>query len=112
MVMFTIQNMMKHIEYQRVVFKEVVNVNKTKLSQIIRIIYFPGENLLSIVKAIADSPYLARPSTFKKDTLVFFDVYGFFMITYPSSFGLVLNCVACAIVLFGVISKTIIGQGQ
>ncbi|CAD5115939.1 DgyrCDS4869 [Dimorphilus gyrociliatus] len=71
-----------------------------------------GENLLAIVKAIANSRYLAKPSAFKKDSLVFFDVYGFFMITYPSSFGLVLNCAACAIVIFGVISKIILNQDK
>ncbi|CAD5118548.1 DgyrCDS7236 [Dimorphilus gyrociliatus] len=64
-----------------------------------------GENLLAVVKAIANSSYLSKPSEFKKDPFVFFDFYGYFMIVYPSSYGLVLNCTACAIVLLEVINR-------
>ena len=75
------------------------------------IIYFyclSGENLLALVRSIADSPLLSDPGEYKHGKLVFFDVLGAKMVIYPHNVGTLINLIIVAAVLVG-IGKKVIG---
>ena len=47
-----------------------------------------GENVLAVVKAILNSPYLEQPATFDEaNKWVFYDVVGLFTVYYPIAVG-------------------------
>jgi len=53
-----------------------------------------GDNLLAIVRALADSPYLTHPGEYRHGKLVYFDVVGHFMVVYTERVGFIVN-IAC-----------------
>ncbi|KAL5486377.1 hypothetical protein EMCRGX_G018844 [Ephydatia muelleri] len=50
-----------------------------------------GDNLVALVKGVANSPFLAHPGDYKHGKVVFFDFLGLFMVVYPERVGLILN---------------------
>ncbi|XP_078574118.1 endoplasmic reticulum metallopeptidase 1-like isoform X1 [Branchiostoma floridae x Branchiostoma japonicum] len=62
-----------------------------------------GENLLSIVQHLVDSPYLAYPGEYRHGKTVFFDVIGLFMVVYPHHVAIIINSLAVlfTLVYFG-----------
>ncbi|XP_019621135.1 PREDICTED: endoplasmic reticulum metallopeptidase 1-like [Branchiostoma belcheri] len=62
-----------------------------------------GENLLSIVQHLVNSPYLAYPGEYRHGKTVFFDVIGQFMVVYPHHVAIIINCLAVlfTLVYFG-----------
>ena len=60
---------------------------------------FAGENLLALVKTLANSPYLADPGEYRHGSVVFFDVVGLFMVLYPARLGVIINTVTVATVI-------------
>ncbi|CAH1243705.1 Hypp7143 [Branchiostoma lanceolatum] len=59
-----------------------------------------GENLLSIVQHLVDSPYLAYPGEYRHGKTVFFDVVGQFMVVYPHNVAIIINSLAVLFTLF------------
>ena len=66
---------------------------------------FAGENLLAVVKAMANSPYLTHPDEFRHGRLIFFDFVGLFMVVYSARVGTILNFIAAFATFFRVVSK-------
>eukprot|EP00058_Branchiostoma_floridae_P021432 XP_002606922.1 hypothetical protein BRAFLDRAFT_91691 [Branchiostoma floridae] len=62
-----------------------------------------GENLLSIVQHLVNSPYLAYPGEYRHGKTVFFDVIGLFMVVYPHHVAIIINSLAVlfTLVYFG-----------
>lgn len=60
-----------------------------------------GDNILALVKEIANSDQLVDPGDDKHGKIVYFDVLGLFSVAYPERMGLILN--------YGTIALTIIG---
>ncbi|XP_060074400.1 endoplasmic reticulum metallopeptidase 1-like [Ylistrum balloti] len=60
-----------------------------------------GENLLSIVQALATNPKLADPGDDRHGSMVFYDVVGLVVVRYPKRIGSILNCIVscCAFIL-------------
>ncbi len=58
-----------------------------------------GENMLSMVKEIANSPYLAHPGDEKHGKVIYFDFIGMFMVVYTHRVGVILNSVTALIVV-------------
>lgn len=65
-----------------------------------------GENVLSMIKEIANSPFLADPGEERHGKVVYFDFIGFFMVVYTHRVGLILNSVTMATVLLTLWSST------
>ncbi|KIH54981.1 peptidase, M28 family, partial [Ancylostoma duodenale] len=58
-----------------------------------------GENVLAVVRAILESPYLVQAASFDEaNKWVFYDVVGLFTIFYTVTVGQILNYGACAVV--------------
>ena len=68
-------------------------------------LFVAGENLLAVVKAMADSPYLTHPDEFRHGRLIFFDFVGLFMVVYSARLGSILNFIAAFATFFRVVSK-------
>jgi len=64
-----------------------------------------GENMLALVKSLANSPYLADPGEFRHGSAVFLDILGFGMIMYPARLGYLLNFLTAVVVLTKIILK-------
>lgn len=52
-----------------------------------------GDNILALVKLIANSDQLANTKEFANGRMVFFDFLGFFFVVYSQFFGQILNVV-------------------
>ncbi|XP_004706575.2 endoplasmic reticulum metallopeptidase 1 [Echinops telfairi] len=50
-----------------------------------------GDNILAILKYLATSDMLASSSEYQHGNMVFFDVFGLFVIAYPSRVGSIIN---------------------
>ncbi|KAM6170543.1 endoplasmic reticulum metallopeptidase 1 isoform 2-T2 [Rhynchocyon petersi] len=60
-----------------------------------------GDNILAVLKYLATSDMLAASSKYQHGRMVFFDVFGLFVITYPSRVGSIMNyMVVMATVLY------------
>jgi hypothetical protein len=60
-----------------------------------------GDNILAVLKYLATSDMLASSSEYRHGNMVFFDVFGLFVIAYPSRIGSVINyMVVVAVVLY------------
>ncbi|CAH1774986.1 unnamed protein product, partial [Owenia fusiformis] len=66
-----------------------------------------GENLLSSIKALASSPYLAEPGEYRHGTMVFFDFIGYFLVLYPERMGIILNSMTVLVVFIGILRKVV-----
>uniref|UniRef100_A0A8C4LZM5 Endoplasmic reticulum metallopeptidase 1 n=1 Tax=Equus asinus TaxID=9793 RepID=A0A8C4LZM5_EQUAS len=61
----------------------------------------PGDNILAVLKYLATSDMLATSSKYRHGNMVFFDVFGLFVIAYPSRVGSIINyMVVMAVVLY------------
>ncbi|KAF5912772.1 hypothetical protein HPG69_007762, partial [Diceros bicornis minor] len=60
-----------------------------------------GDNILAVLKYLATSDMLASSSKYRHGNMVFFDVFGLFVIAYPSRVGSIINyMVVMAVVLY------------
>ncbi|XP_055434122.1 endoplasmic reticulum metallopeptidase 1 isoform X3 [Bubalus kerabau] len=60
-----------------------------------------GDNILAVLKYLATSDMLASSSKYQHGNMVFFDVFGLFVIAYPSRVGSIINyMVVMAVVLY------------
>ncbi|CAJ0940492.1 unnamed protein product [Ranitomeya imitator] len=66
-----------------------------------------GDNILGVLKYLASSPLLADSSEFRHGNLIFFDVSGLFVVSYPARIGTIINYVIAAVTLFYLSKKTI-----
>ncbi|XP_066474470.1 endoplasmic reticulum metallopeptidase 1 isoform X2 [Tiliqua scincoides] len=58
-----------------------------------------GENILGMLKYLAKSDYLARSHEYRHGNLVFFDVFGLFVLGYPARVGAIMNCIIAALAI-------------
>ncbi|KAG9486725.1 hypothetical protein GDO78_006874 [Eleutherodactylus coqui] len=66
-----------------------------------------GDNILGVLRYLASSPLLADSSEFRHGNLIFFDVSGMFVFSYPARIGAIVNYVIAAVTLFYLSKKTI-----
>ncbi|KAL3869218.1 hypothetical protein ACJMK2_041927 [Sinanodonta woodiana] len=69
-----------------------------------------GENLMSLLKALASDPKLANPGLDKHGTMVFFDVVGIFLVHYPIRIATIINSIIVAAVFFKLGRKAVSGS--
>ncbi|XP_031550512.1 endoplasmic reticulum metallopeptidase 1-like isoform X2 [Actinia tenebrosa] len=50
-----------------------------------------GENVLTVVMEMANSPLLTDPGEYRHGAMVFFDFMGLFMVHYPERIGVIIN---------------------
>ncbi|XP_006816631.2 endoplasmic reticulum metallopeptidase 1-like [Saccoglossus kowalevskii] len=50
-----------------------------------------GDNILALIKHIANSPYLEDPEEYRHGDMIYFDVLGFFLVAYPVRIATLLN---------------------
>ncbi|CAM6001301.1 unnamed protein product [Sphagnum balticum] len=70
-----------------------------------------GENALSVVTALANSPHLSQPGDYHSAQLIFFDVWGVFTVIYSQRVGTVLNLLTCLSV-FIMIGRNVWPRGR
>ncbi|XP_064146605.1 endoplasmic reticulum metallopeptidase 1 isoform X3 [Loxodonta africana] len=58
-----------------------------------------GDNILAVLKYLATSDMLASSSKYKHGNMVFFDVFGLFVIAYPSRVGSIINYMVVMLVV-------------
>ncbi|XP_030378121.1 endoplasmic reticulum metallopeptidase 1 [Scaptodrosophila lebanonensis] len=63
-----------------------------------------GENLLSLVKSLANADEMEDPSKYAEGHMIFFDVLGWFVIYYPEGTGLIINIAVCVLVIVTIIA--------
>ncbi|KAM4052330.1 endoplasmic reticulum metallopeptidase 1 [Anomaloglossus baeobatrachus] len=66
-----------------------------------------GDNILGVLQYLASSPLLADSSEYRHGNLIFFDVSGLFLLSYPARIGTIINYIIAAITLFYLSKKTI-----
>ncbi|KAM3937665.1 endoplasmic reticulum metallopeptidase 1 [Leptodactylus fuscus] len=66
-----------------------------------------GDNILGVLRYLASSPLLADSSEYRHGNLVFFDVSGLFVMSYPARIGTIINYIIAAVTLFYLSKKTI-----
>ncbi|XP_026840670.1 endoplasmic reticulum metallopeptidase 1 isoform X1 [Drosophila persimilis] len=57
-----------------------------------------GDNILALVKALANAEELENPSKYAEGHMIFFDVLGWFFVYYPESTGEIINISVCVVV--------------
>jgi len=67
--------------------------------------YVTGNNLLAVVRAIADSPLLADPAEYCHGHVIYFDFVGLFMIILPVRLGTIIDVSAIVIMMLRFASK-------
>ena len=65
-----------------------------------------GENLLALVRAIANSDQLRNPGEDRHGHLVFFDLLGLTMVVYPKRIGEIINITTVVLVMLTLLYKT------
>ncbi|KAJ7335487.1 hypothetical protein JRQ81_013428 [Phrynocephalus forsythii] len=66
-----------------------------------------GDNILGVLKYLAKSDKLARSHEYQHGNVVFFDVFGMFVLAYPARVGAIMNCVITAIAVLYLGRKTL-----
>ncbi|XP_068091599.1 endoplasmic reticulum metallopeptidase 1 isoform X3 [Hyperolius riggenbachi] len=66
-----------------------------------------GDNIMGVLKHLASSHLLADSSEYRHGNLVFFDVSGLFVLSYPARIGTIVNYIIGALALFYLSKKTI-----
>ncbi|KAM9329716.1 LOW QUALITY PROTEIN: endoplasmic reticulum metallopeptidase 1 [Gastrophryne carolinensis] len=66
-----------------------------------------GDNIMGVLKYLASSELLADSSDYRHGNLIFFDVSGMFVLSYPARIGTVLNYIIAVVALFYLAKKTI-----
>ncbi|XP_013399485.1 endoplasmic reticulum metallopeptidase 1-like [Lingula anatina] len=64
-----------------------------------------GENVLKTIQTLLASPYLEHPGDYRHGNMVFFDVVGTFMISYPERLGEILNLFTVLLVFWRIGKK-------
>ncbi|XP_053558534.1 endoplasmic reticulum metallopeptidase 1 [Bombina bombina] len=59
-----------------------------------------GDNILSVLKYLATSHLLADSSEFRHGNMVFFDVCGLFVLSYPARVGTIINYIIATLAAF------------
>lgn len=54
-----------------------------------------GDNILALTQEISNCPQLAETETHAKGVSVFYDILGFYFVTYSKTFGNILNVIVC-----------------
>ncbi|KAH8270873.1 hypothetical protein KR018_010625, partial [Drosophila ironensis] len=57
-----------------------------------------GENILSLVKALANAEELENPANHAEGHMIFFDYMGWFFVYYAETTGLIINITVCCLV--------------
>ena len=71
--------------------------------------FFSGDNLLALVRALANSPQLADPGDDRHGNMVYCDVIGQMVIMYPQRIGAILNTIVVVVVMLDV-ARRILGR--
>ncbi|XP_002005478.2 endoplasmic reticulum metallopeptidase 1 [Drosophila mojavensis] len=58
-----------------------------------------GDNVLGLIKGLANAPELENPDKYAEGHMIFFDVLGWFFIYYPEHVGVIINICVCVLVL-------------
>ncbi|CAG0890635.1 unnamed protein product, partial [Cyprideis torosa] len=58
-----------------------------------------GDNLLGLLRGLRNSPYVSDPGEYKHGNLVFFDVFGLFIVRYPMEVGVIIHSLGILLVL-------------
>ncbi|XP_053154804.1 endoplasmic reticulum metallopeptidase 1 isoform X2 [Hemicordylus capensis] len=58
-----------------------------------------GDNILGVLKYLAKSDSLAKSHEYRHGNLVFFDVFGMFILAYPTRVGAIMNCVVTTLAI-------------
>ncbi|KAE8632937.1 hypothetical protein XENTR_v10001720 [Xenopus tropicalis] len=66
-----------------------------------------GDNILGVLHYLATSSQLAESSKFRHGNMVFFDVCGLFVLSYPARLGTIINYITAAVTLFYIGKKII-----
>ncbi|XP_018415801.1 PREDICTED: endoplasmic reticulum metallopeptidase 1 isoform X2 [Nanorana parkeri] len=66
-----------------------------------------GDNIMGVLKYLASSHLLADSSDYRHGNLIFFDVSGFFVVSYPARIGTIANYIIGAVALFYLSKNTI-----
>ncbi|KAG8455174.1 hypothetical protein GDO86_001390 [Hymenochirus boettgeri] len=66
-----------------------------------------GDNILGVLQYLATSSQLADSSKFRHGNMVFFDVCGLFVLSYPARVGTIINYITAVTALFYIGKKTI-----
>ena len=64
-----------------------------------------GENLLALVRELANSPLLTDPGAYRHGNSVFLVVGTWFMVVYPARIALIMNSVIVAGVMLRIITR-------
>uniref|UniRef100_A0A6J0V3C8 Endoplasmic reticulum metallopeptidase 1 isoform X1 n=1 Tax=Pogona vitticeps TaxID=103695 RepID=A0A6J0V3C8_9SAUR len=66
-----------------------------------------GDNILGVLKYLAKSDKLARSHEYQHGNVVFFDVFGVFVLAYPARVGTIMNYVITAVAVLYLGRKTL-----
>ncbi|XP_044301792.1 endoplasmic reticulum metallopeptidase 1 [Varanus komodoensis] len=58
-----------------------------------------GDNILGVIKYLAKSDKLARSHEYRHGNMVFFDVFGMFILAYPARVGTIMNYIISALTI-------------
>ncbi|KAJ6669537.1 hypothetical protein lerEdw1_000085 [Lerista edwardsae] len=64
-----------------------------------------GDNILGVLKYLAKSDYLAKSHEYRHGNVIFFDVFGMFVLGYPARVGAIMNCIITALTIIYVGKK-------
>lgn len=64
-----------------------------------------GENLLGMLTTLANSDKLENPGEARLGKMIFFDLFGFFMVYYPQRIGDIINSLVVLAVLLNLYRK-------
>ncbi|XP_072260327.1 endoplasmic reticulum metallopeptidase 1-like [Pyxicephalus adspersus] len=66
-----------------------------------------GDNIMGVLKYLASSQLLADSSEYRHGNLIFFDMSGFFVLSYPARIGTIVNYIIGTVTLFYLSKNTI-----
>lgn len=64
------------------------------------VFFLIGDNILAVLKYLATSDKLAKSFEYRHGNVVFFDVFGLFVLAYPARVGIIMNYITAAIAFF------------
>lgn len=69
--------------------------------QILNIYYFSpqGDNILAVLKYLANSDIATKSQEYRHGNVVFFDVLGMFIVAYPARVGAIMNCIIASVAM-------------
>ncbi|CAI5796570.1 Hypothetical predicted protein [Podarcis lilfordi] len=66
-----------------------------------------GDNILGVLKYLAESDKLAKSHEYRHGNVVFFDVFGMFVMSYPARVGSIMNYIVTAVAFLYLGRKTL-----